>query len=167
VRCQDRRAEVRRVDLANLPGAARVIDELADALDGIDVISVARMVATPMTELENEDPSEHPKPEFSILRPGDDARLQAASLGFVCLTHAGQPAPRSSSTAASCSSIPRHGRTRTRFSCVRICIVYDCLYPHTVGGAERWYRNVALRLAEDGHEVTYLTMRQWDAAGGP
>jgi len=45
---------------------------------------------------------------------------------------------------------------------VRICIVYDCLYPHTVGGAERWYRNVAQRLAQDGHKVTYLTMRQWD-----
>jgi glycosyltransferase involved in cell wall biosynthesis len=50
---------------------------------------------------------------------------------------------------------------------VRICIVYDCLYPYTVGGAERWYRNLALRLAEDGHEITYLTMRQWDAAEAP
>jgi glycosyltransferase involved in cell wall biosynthesis len=45
---------------------------------------------------------------------------------------------------------------------VRICLVYDCLYPHTVGGAERWYRNLAQRLAEDGHQVTYLTLRQWD-----
>lgn len=44
---------------------------------------------------------------------------------------------------------------------MRICIVYDCLYPHTVGGAERWYRNLSERLASDGHEVTYLTMRQW------
>jgi glycosyltransferase involved in cell wall biosynthesis len=42
---------------------------------------------------------------------------------------------------------------------VRICLVYDLLYPQTVGGAERWYRNLALRLAEKGHEVTYLTMR--------
>jgi len=50
---------------------------------------------------------------------------------------------------------------------VRICIVYDLLYPHTVGGAERWYRNVALRLAEEGHDVTYLTMRQWGAAEQP
>ena len=47
---------------------------------------------------------------------------------------------------------------------MRICLIYDCLYPYTVGGAERWYRNLALRLAEDGHDVTYLTMRQWDAA---
>jgi glycosyltransferase involved in cell wall biosynthesis len=45
---------------------------------------------------------------------------------------------------------------------MRICVVYDCLFPHTVGGAERWYRNLALRLAAEGHEVTYLTLRQWD-----
>jgi glycosyltransferase involved in cell wall biosynthesis len=44
---------------------------------------------------------------------------------------------------------------------VRICIVYDCLYPYTIGGAERWYRNVAERLVADGHEVTYATLRQW------
>ena len=50
---------------------------------------------------------------------------------------------------------------------MRICIVYDCLYPHTVGGAERWYRNLAERLADDGHEVTYLTLRQWEAGGDP
>jgi glycosyltransferase involved in cell wall biosynthesis len=50
---------------------------------------------------------------------------------------------------------------------VRICIIYDCLYPHTVGGAERWYRNLAQRLAQEGHEVTYLTMRQWDATEEP
>ena len=45
---------------------------------------------------------------------------------------------------------------------MRVCLVYDCLFPHTVGGAERWYRNLAERLAADGHEVTYLTLRQWD-----
>ncbi len=45
---------------------------------------------------------------------------------------------------------------------MRICLVYDCLFPHTVGGAERWYRNLAERLAAEGHEVTYLTLRQWD-----
>jgi glycosyltransferase involved in cell wall biosynthesis len=50
---------------------------------------------------------------------------------------------------------------------VRICIVYDCLYPHTVGGAERWYRNLAERLAEEGHDVTYLTLRQWDEGEDP
>jgi glycosyltransferase involved in cell wall biosynthesis len=45
---------------------------------------------------------------------------------------------------------------------MRVCIVYDCLFPYTVGGAERWYRNLAERLAQEGHEVTYLTLRQWD-----
>jgi glycosyltransferase involved in cell wall biosynthesis len=45
---------------------------------------------------------------------------------------------------------------------MRICIVYDCLFPHTVGGAERWYRNLAERLVDEGHEVTYITLRQWD-----
>jgi glycosyltransferase involved in cell wall biosynthesis len=45
---------------------------------------------------------------------------------------------------------------------MRICLVYDCLYPHTIGGAERWYRELGGRLARDGHEVTYLTLRQWD-----
>jgi glycosyltransferase involved in cell wall biosynthesis len=50
---------------------------------------------------------------------------------------------------------------------MRICIVYDCLFPHTVGGAERWYRNLAERLAADGHDVSYLTLRQWDAGADP
>jgi glycosyltransferase involved in cell wall biosynthesis len=50
---------------------------------------------------------------------------------------------------------------------MRVCIVYDCLYPYTVGGAERWYGALARRLAAAGHEVTYLTRRQWDDAQTP
>jgi glycosyltransferase involved in cell wall biosynthesis len=50
---------------------------------------------------------------------------------------------------------------------MRICLVYDCLFPHTVGGAERWYRSLAERLAADGHEVTYLTLRQWERGEDP
>jgi glycosyltransferase involved in cell wall biosynthesis len=50
---------------------------------------------------------------------------------------------------------------------LRICLVYDCLFPHTVGGAERWYRNLAERLVAEGHEVTYLTLRQWDRGADP
>ena len=50
---------------------------------------------------------------------------------------------------------------------MRICLVYDCLFPHTVGGAERWYRNLAERLAAEGHDVTYLTLRQWERGGDP
>jgi glycosyltransferase involved in cell wall biosynthesis len=41
-------------------------------------------------------------------------------------------------------------------------LIYDCLFPYTVGGAERWYRNLAERLVAEGHEVTYLTLRQWE-----
>jgi len=44
---------------------------------------------------------------------------------------------------------------------VRICLIYDHVFPQTIGGAERWMRDLALRLAESGHEVTYLTMRHW------
>jgi glycosyltransferase involved in cell wall biosynthesis len=50
---------------------------------------------------------------------------------------------------------------------MRICLIYDCLFPWTIGGAERWYRNVAERLASEGHEVTYLTRRQWDRGDPP
>jgi glycosyltransferase involved in cell wall biosynthesis len=47
---------------------------------------------------------------------------------------------------------------------MRIAIVYDCLFPNTVGGAERWYRNLAERLQSE-HRVVYLTRRQWGAEG--
>jgi glycosyltransferase involved in cell wall biosynthesis len=53
---------------------------------------------------------------------------------------------------------------------MHICLVYDLLFPHTIGGAERWYRNLAERLAAEGHRVTYLTLRHWpdgDAAEVP
>jgi glycosyltransferase involved in cell wall biosynthesis len=53
---------------------------------------------------------------------------------------------------------------------MKVCVVYDCLYPHTIGGAERWYRALAERLADRGHDVTYLTLRQWprgESAGVP
>jgi glycosyltransferase involved in cell wall biosynthesis len=50
---------------------------------------------------------------------------------------------------------------------MRICLVYDCLFPHTVGGAERWYRVLAERLAAAGHDVTYITLRQWSRGEDP
>lgn len=51
---------------------------------GITVNSVAPgMVATQMTGLEDEDPSEHPKPEFPIPRPGD-AREIASCISWLC-----------------------------------------------------------------------------------
>jgi glycosyltransferase involved in cell wall biosynthesis len=50
---------------------------------------------------------------------------------------------------------------------VRICLIYDCLYPYTVGGAERWYRGLADEMVAAGHEVTYLTRRQWPRGDAP
>jgi glycosyltransferase involved in cell wall biosynthesis len=50
---------------------------------------------------------------------------------------------------------------------VHVCLVYDCLYPYTVGGAERWYRNLGEALASEGHEVTFLTRRQWPRGADP
>ena len=50
---------------------------------------------------------------------------------------------------------------------MKILILYDCLFPHTIGGAERWYRNLAEWLADEGHDVTYLTLRQWPRGERP
>lgn len=44
---------------------------------------------------------------------------------------------------------------------MKVAILYDCMFPYTVGGGERWYVNVAERLSEH-HEVTYVTLKQWD-----
>jgi NAD(P)-dependent dehydrogenase (short-subunit alcohol dehydrogenase family) len=179
IRKHGRRAEVRQLDLSDLPAAADVIDELADALDGVDVLvnnagtgggapmlefsyedwrhtlsvdldgaflcaqraarrmveqgcggrivnvtsvhehtpmlnngayTVAKhglggltkqlalelgrhgitvnsvapgMVATPMTHLEDEDPANHPKPEYPIPRPGDAWEI-ASCIAWLC-----------------------------------------------------------------------------------
>jgi glycosyltransferase involved in cell wall biosynthesis len=56
---------------------------------------------------------------------------------------------------------------RTSATAMRVCLVYDCLFPHTVGGAERWYRNLAERLADEGHNVVYITLRQWSRGEDP
>jgi glycosyltransferase involved in cell wall biosynthesis len=47
---------------------------------------------------------------------------------------------------------------------MKIAIVYDCLFPNTLGGAERWYRNLAERLDAE-HSVIYVTRRQWGDEG--
>jgi glycosyltransferase involved in cell wall biosynthesis len=49
---------------------------------------------------------------------------------------------------------------------VKVAIAYDCLYPFTVGGAEKWYRGLAERLARR-HRVSYLTRRQWSGERPP
>lgn len=47
---------------------------------------------------------------------------------------------------------------------MRIAVVYDCLYPLSVGGGELLYRTFSERFAELGHEVSYLTRAQWTGA---
>ena len=47
---------------------------------------------------------------------------------------------------------------------MKVAIVYDCLFPNTLGGAERWYRNLAERL-DRTHSVTFVTRRQWGEEG--
>ena len=53
-------------------------------------------------------------------------------------------------------------------SVAHILFVYDCLYPHTIGGFERFYRDVTERLARS-HEVTLSgrTRVQWDRDQSP
>lgn len=46
----------------------------------------------------------------------------------------------------------------------RVAFVYDHLWPHTIGGAERWYAAIAARLAEEGEAVT-LVSRTFPAMG--
>jgi glycosyltransferase involved in cell wall biosynthesis len=45
---------------------------------------------------------------------------------------------------------------------VRIAIAFDCLFPLSIGGGERQYAQFAREFAAAGHEVVYLTRRQWD-----
>lgn len=49
---------------------------------------------------------------------------------------------------------------------LRILLIYDRLYPHSIGGFERFYRDIAERLAAR-HEVTFLTRTQWAANERP
>lgn len=45
---------------------------------------------------------------------------------------------------------------------MRVCLVYDHIYPATIGGGERWMHDLAKALVNAGHDVTYVTMRHWD-----
>jgi glycosyltransferase involved in cell wall biosynthesis len=45
---------------------------------------------------------------------------------------------------------------------VKIAIVYDAVFPHVKGGAERRYYELAVRLAARGHEVHWYGMRYWN-----
>ena len=57
--------------------------------------------------------------------------------------------------------------TRANLEGRRICVIYDCLFPLTHGGAERWYRCLADELVASGGDVIYLTRRQWTGSAPP
>lgn len=50
---------------------------------------------------------------------------------------------------------------------MRIAVVYDCLFPWSTGGGERLYRAFAEHFAAAGHEVAYLTRKQWPPSSPP
>ncbi len=45
---------------------------------------------------------------------------------------------------------------------MRIAFLYDCVYPHTIGGVERRVYEIGRRLAARGHEVHHFGMKSWD-----
>jgi glycosyltransferase involved in cell wall biosynthesis len=45
---------------------------------------------------------------------------------------------------------------------MRIAFLYDCVYPHTIGGVERRVHEMGRRLAARGHEVHHFGMQCWD-----
>ena len=45
---------------------------------------------------------------------------------------------------------------------IKVAIVYDAVYPYSLGGGERRYYELATRLAQAGHEVHWYGMRWWD-----
>lgn len=44
---------------------------------------------------------------------------------------------------------------------MRIAIVYDAVYPYSLGGGERRFYELAIRLAQAGHEVHWYGMHWW------
>ncbi len=44
---------------------------------------------------------------------------------------------------------------------MRIAVVFDCFFPISTGGGERLYRLYSETFAAAGHDVDYLTRRQW------
>ncbi|MGY1858399.1 glycosyltransferase family 4 protein [Modestobacter sp. SYSU DS0290] len=45
---------------------------------------------------------------------------------------------------------------------MHIAVIYDCFFPNSTGGGERQYRAFAEHFARRGHQVSYLTRRQWE-----
>ena len=48
-----------------------------------------------------------------------------------------------------------------------VLVAYDCIFPATKGGAERWYARLAADAAAGGWAVTYATRTQWPVGDVP
>ena len=44
---------------------------------------------------------------------------------------------------------------------LKILLVYDVSYPHVEGGGQRRLYEIARRLAEEGHEISWLCFKTW------
>lgn len=84
----------------------------------------------------------------------------AAGPGAKECVNSGQPAEAGLPVDAPRSpGLPR--LPRVTIAPLRVCLVYDCLSPWTVGGQEQWLRRLADTLVRQGHQVTFLTRQQW------
>ncbi len=90
-------------------------------------------------------------------RPGEAVsvwrRAHGSSRGRIAATCQRTPAMEVAAKRRSGGAWRADGSGRAcemRAGPMRICLVYDCLFPYTVGGAERWYRNLAERARRGG-----------------
>src|SRR5689334_3763407 len=111
--------------------------------------------------------SDRPRPATKPAMRTTPPRATSPAARGVSSTSGSAATPRSVCATPGVRPVALHPRLPSSRPAVRVCLVYDCLFPWTVGGAERWMRNVAEALAADGHRVTYLTRRQWDAGDAP
>ena len=97
----------------------------------------------------------------------ESAKFAGLQLG---LRHQPHPAPGQATLSAASQAHWRDTEPARHWPATlepRVCLVYDHLFPQTVGGAERWMRDLALHVAATGHDVTYVTMRHWDESERP
>lgn len=45
---------------------------------------------------------------------------------------------------------------------MKICYIYDVIYPETIGGVEKRIHEIGIRLASRGHEIHLFGMKCWD-----
>ncbi len=170
-------AGVRPIEVPLAAPRAAVIGQVCLTTSGAGALQLAGTVNARALTRSHGTLDGVPQPQaFSLTLLEAHERAPLARIGQFA-TRAAALSPRGSvavldaaaAAAAGCAgACGRSALTRTaRRRLMRVCLIYDCLFPHTVGGAERWYRSLGERLAAEGHDVTYLTLRQWDRGVDP